>query len=101
MMINCPRALADPPDDRQWKTDPVGKRTAPLIRPLVGFSGDKLVEQVAFRAHHFDPIVAGIPASTALWTKSLMVPRIPGLNSRGRKLLIGALIFDGATHRGW
>ena len=42
------------------KTDAVFETAAPFVGSFVGLLGDKLVDQVAFRAHDLDTIVAGL-----------------------------------------
>ena len=47
------------PDDFDCKTDAVFERASPSVRALVGGRCNELVDQVAFRSHDLDPVVAG------------------------------------------
>src|SRR3989338_780092 len=40
------------------ESNSIGKRSAPLVGSLIGTGSNKLVNQIAFRAHDFDTIVA-------------------------------------------
>ena len=52
----CSNAL----DNTEGKLHAVCVRAAPLVRSMVGSLDEKLVDQIALRAHHLHAIVAGL-----------------------------------------
>jgi hypothetical protein len=48
-------------DHFNGKTHAAGVIAAPLVVALVGARGEKFVNQIAFRAHHFDAVIPGFP----------------------------------------
>ena len=43
------------------KADAVFKAAAPIVLALIGPGRDELGDQIAFRAHDFDPVITGLP----------------------------------------
>ncbi len=52
--------FADAAHDLHGKAHALGRIAAPAVVALVGARGDELVDQIAFRAHHFDAVIAGL-----------------------------------------
>ena len=55
-----PNALADAPDDLNRQPHPVLICAAPFVLAAVGALRDEFVDQIAFRAHDLDAVIAGL-----------------------------------------
>ena len=42
----------------------IAKVTAPAVLPLVGAQRQEGIDEVPFRGHHLDPVIAGLPGET-------------------------------------
>ena len=52
------QAIREPIEHTTGETHAPGIIAAPLVVALVGARGEKFVNQIAFRAHHFDAVIS-------------------------------------------
>ena len=90
------------PHDFEREPRAVLERAAPLVGAMVGARREELVDEVPFRAHDLDAVVARLAArARRSCTKSAIWSRTPSDDSaRGLKRLIGARSALGATGNG-
>ena len=101
MMKSRPDRFARAAHDLDRQAHAVLAVAAPGVVALVGARGEELVDEVAFRAHDLDAVVARLRASSAQRTKSPIVRSTPrAVSARGVNGVIGDLIADGATENG-
>lgn len=95
-------ALAHRLNHLYGETHAPGIIAAPLVVALVGARGEKFVNQIALRAHHFDAVISrfarqlGAVGKIIDQRQDLIVAQFMGV-----KRLIGACSAEGATSAGW
>ena len=102
-MKSGPVRLADAADDFDREAHALLRRAAPGIGALVGARRQELVDQIAFRAHHLDAVVAGLAREHGAVDVGLDLPfDAPGRSvPRGLNGLIGACSGEAETVNGW
>jgi hypothetical protein len=76
-----PHGLPGAGDDLDWQAHPVRIAPSPLVVAAVGFPDQEFVDEVAFRAHDFDTVVARLAGELGAADEGLDLP----LHAGGRE----------------